>query len=264
MQIVYKDQPERLWGEFKDENGNLVQPSGSVYITVQYQDGTTLVNNAIATQDSIGRYYYVISPSSDSTWNFGYYGAWWKSGIPGISDISATQDIPNVFKVEDRRESIVKAQMAERVRSQLYMHADSGGFINKFLRDREILDFLQDSLNWWNSYPPAITFHTFLAIPQPYYSIIEKGAVITGLTALGVYEAGKHFVYNDNGISLTRDRSAKYAGMFGPLMQSYITNLKSMRTKYALDNINIRGIFSSTTGFPRSLSRALRGVSKFS
>ena len=259
MQIVYKGQSERIWTEFKDENGAPVQPSGSVYVMVQYQTGTVQVDNKLATSAGNGRFWYEISP--DTTWEYGYYGAWWKSDALGLE---ATQDIPNVFKIEDRRESIIKAQMAERVRSQLYMHADMGGFANKFPRDREILDFLQDSLNWWNAYPPAITFHTFLAIPQPYWAIVEKGAVITGLTALGVYEAGKHFIYNDNGISLTRDRSAKYAGIFGPLMQMYITNLKSMRVKYALDHVNVRGMFSSTTGFPRSLSRALRGVSKFS
>ena len=259
MQIVYRGQTERLWTEFKDENGVAIQPSGSVFVTVQYQTGTTYVSNQLATHAGGGKYWYEISP--DSVWQYGYYGAWWKSDALGLE---ATQDIPNVFKVEDRRESIVKAQMAERVRSQLYMHADMGGFANKFPRDREILDFLQDSLNWWNSYPPAITFHDFYSVPTPYYSIIEKGAVITGLTALGIYESGKHFIYNDNGISLTRDRSGKYAGIFSPLMQSYITNLKSMRTKYAMDHVNIKGIFSSTTGFPRSLSRALRGTSKFS
>ena len=259
MQIVYRNSPERIWTQFKDENDNGVVPSGSIYVTVQYQTGTIFVNNQLATHAGNGKYWYEINPNS--LWPYGYYGAWWKSNAIGLE---VTQDIPNVFKIEDRRESIVKAQMAERVRSQLYMHADMGGFSNKFPRDREILDFLQDGLNWWNSHPPGLTFHNFMSIPSPYYSIIEKGAVITGLTALGVYESGKHFIYSDNGISLTRDRSAKYAGIFGPLMQSYITNLKAMRTTYALDNVNIRGMFSSTTGFPRSLSRALRGVSKFS
>lgn len=259
MQIVYRGQSERIWTEFKDENGQPVEPSGSIYVTVQYQTGTTLVNNQLVTSAGNGKYWYEISPND--SWLYGYYGAWWRSDALGLE---ATQDIPNVFKIEDRRESIVKAQMAERVRSQLYMHSDMGGFANKFPRDREILDFLQDSLNWWNSHPPGLTFHNFLGIPAPYYSIIEKGAVITGLTALGIYESGKHFIYNDNGISLTRDRSAKYAGIFGPLMQQYIANLKAMRTTYALDNVGVRGMFSSTTGFPRSLSRALRGVSKFS
>jgi len=217
-----------------------------------------MVTAGTPTYFSTGKYYYDITP--DANWTYGYYGAWWKSDD---GTVTSTQDIPNVFKVEDRRESIVKAQMSERVRSRLYMHQDLGGFANKFPRDREVLDYLQDSLNWWNAFPPTLTYHTFMDIPSPYYSIIEEGAVINGLKALGIYEAGKHFIYNDNGISLTRDRSAKYAGIFGPLMQAYAANLKAMRTKYALSSITIRGQFSSTTGFPRSLSRALRGVSKF-
>ena len=258
MQIVYRDQVERVWTEFKDQNGDPVQPSGSVDATVQYQTGGILVQNQTATHAGGGKYWIEISPNS--TWSYSYYGVWWKSDALGLE---ATQDIPNVFKIEDRRESIIKAQMAERVRSKLYMHADMGGFANKFPRDREILDFLQDGLNWWNAYPPAITFHTFTGIPQPYWAIIEQGALINGLTALGIYEAGKHFIYNDNGISLTRDRSAKYAGIFNTMMQKYSTDLKAMRMKYALDHVNVRGMFSSTTGFPRSLSRALRGTSKF-
>ena len=157
----------------------------------------------------------------------------------------------------------VKGVMAERVRSMLYMHTDSGGFQNKFARDREILDYLQSSLNWWNAYPPALTFHGFLDLPVPYYAIVEEGAVIKALEALGIFEAGKHFMYNDNGISLTRDRSAKYQAIWNGLLSGYVQHLKSMRTRYALDNVTIKGVFSSTTGFQRSLSCALRGVQKF-
>ena len=258
MQIIYRDQSERVWTEFKDENGDAVTPDGDVYVTIQYQTGGTLVANGTASGAGDGKYWYEISPNS--TWSYGYYGTWWRSDTLGLE---ATQDIPNVFKLEDRRESIVKAVMSERLRSSLYMHADMGGFANKFPRDREILDFLQDGLNWWNAYPPAITYHTFVDVPTPYYAIIEQGALINGLTALGIYEAGKHFIYNDNGISLTRDRSAKYSGIFSAMMQKYATDLKAMRMKYALDHVNVRGMFSSTTGFPRSLSRALRGTSKF-
>ena len=137
MQIVYRAQTERIWTEFKDENGNSIQPPGSISVTIQYQDGTALVSNAAATHSVDGKYFYEINPNS--TWNYGYYGSWWKSDD---GTITSTQDIPNVFKIEDRRESIVKAQMAERVRSRLYMHQDMGGFSNKFPRDREIVDIL--------------------------------------------------------------------------------------------------------------------------
>jgi len=258
MQVLFRNRTERIWTEFKDENGIPVQPSGSVYITVQYQDGTTMVNDQPAYHATGGRYYYVLSPNI--VWQYGYYGAWWRVNN-SIIDIS--QDVPNVFKIEDSKQSIIKGVMVERVRSALYMHADMGGYANKFPRDRELIDYLQDSLNWWNAHPPAITFHDFADVPSPYYSIIEQGAVIKALEATGIFEAGKHFIYNDNGIALTRDRSGKYHSLFTALLQQYSKALKDMRTKYALDHVQIRGIFSSTTGFPRSLSRALRGVSKF-
>jgi len=259
MQILYRGKRERIWADFKDENGISIQPSGSVTVSVQYQsDSIPRIENAIATYSNNGRYFYEIEV--DNTWQYGYYGAFWQADQSGLI---VSSDIPNVFKVENPRESIVKGVMLERVRSQMYMHQDMGGYINKYPRDRELLDHLQTSLNWWNAHPPAITFHTFLDVPQPYYSIIEEGAVINALVALGVFEAGKHFIYNDNGIALTRDRSGKYQAIFGQLMTSYSQHLKAMRTKYALDHVVARGLFSSTTGFPRSLSRALRGVQKF-
>jgi hypothetical protein len=259
MQILYRDKTERIWTDFKDENGISIQPSGSITVSIQYQsDATPRVAAAVATHYANGQYFYEIDV--DSTWPYGYYGAFWQADQSGLI---LAADVPNVFKIESTNESIIKGIMLERVRSQLYMHEDMGGFINKFPRNRELLDHLQTSLNWWNAYPPAITFHSFLDVPQPYYSIIEEGAVINALVAIGVFEAGKHFIYNDNGISLTRDRSGKYQAIFNQLMTSYIQNLKAMRTKYALDHVIARGLFSSTTGFPRSLSRALRGVSKF-
>ena len=259
MQIIYKDRPERIWADFKNSAGVSTLPSGSVTVSVLYQTGASKVSNAVATPSGTGdgKFFYIIDAAG---YSFGYYGAFWRLEQSGIE---ITQDIPNIFKVEDRKESIIKGVMTERVRSMLYMHSDSDGFQNKFARDREILDYLQGSLNWWNAYPPALTFHLFTDLPSPYYAIIEEGAVIKALEALGIFEAGKHFMYNDNGISITRDRSAKYQAIWNGLLSNYVQHLKSMRTKYALDHVNIRGLFSSTTGFPRSLSRALRGVQKF-
>jgi len=257
VQIIYRDRPERIWTDFKDANGVSTFPSGTVTVTIQYQSGQVKVQDAATVHSSDGKYYYILDPTG---YDFGYYGAFWRLQQ---STFDITQDVPNIFKVEDRAESIIKAVMMERIRSMLYMHADSGGFQNKFPRDRELLDYLQNSLNWWNAYPPALTFHSFLDLPQPYQSIVEEGAVIKGLEALGIFEAGKHFMYNDNGISITRDRSAKYQAIWNGILANYVQNLKQMRTKFALDQVHAKGIFSSTTGFPRSLSRALRGVSKF-
>lgn len=257
MQLIYADQPERIWADFKDDNGVSTQPTGTVTVSVLYQNGGTVIQDAVATHYEDGKYFYDLNPAGLA---IGYYGAFWRLDQAGVY---TTQDLPNVIKVESRAEAITKGVMAERVRSMLFMHSDSGGFQNKFPRDREVLDYLQISLNWWNAFPPAITWHTFLDLPAPYQSIVEEGAVIKALEALGIYEAGKHFMYNDNGISIVRDRSAKYQAIWNGLLTNYAQNLKAMRTKYALDHVTVLGIFSSTTGFPRSLSRALRGVQKF-
>ena len=257
MQIIFRNRPERLWTDFKDENGVSTKPSGTVTISITYQNGTEVVTDAVTTYSTEGKFFYLLDAAG---YSYGYYGAFWRLNQSGL-DI--TQDIPNVFKVENRTESVTKAVMAERVRSMLYMHSDSGGFQNKFPRDRELLDFLQISLNWWNAHPPGLTFHNFLSLPSPYQSIVEEGAVIKGLEALGIFEAGKHFMYNDNGISITRDRSAKYQAIWNGLLANYSQHLKQMRTTYALDHFTAKALFSSTTGFPRSLSRALRGVQKF-
>lgn len=257
MQIVYLDRPERIWTDFKDSDGVSTKPTGTVTLSVLFQDGAVKLTDVAGTWSVDGKYFYELDASS---YSYGYYGAFWRLENAGIE---TTQDIPNVFKIEDRAETIIKGVMAERVRSMLYMHADSGGYQNKFPRDREILDFLQIGLNWWNAHPPALTFHNFIALPTPYQSIVEEGAMIKSLEALGIFEAGKHFMYNDNGISITRDRSAKYQAIWNGLLSNYSQQLKQMRTKYALDHFTAKALFSSTTGFPRSLSRALRGVQKF-
>ncbi len=256
MQILFPGRKERLWAEFKDNDFNLVDPSGSVTLDIQYQDGSYVLRNAVAQRSSTGIYYYEYTPSG----KYGYYGVWWTANIEGVN---TTQDLPNPFKLEDTQEAIYKSRFMEGVRSKLYMHLDAGGFTNKFPRNRELIDLLQNSLDWINAHPPALTTFTFKTLPNQFHYLLEMGVVVLSLQALGVYEAGKHFVYNDNGIAISRDRSGKYLGLYSGILQQYATLLKNVKIKYALDNVGMRGMFSSTTGYPRSLSRALRGTSKF-
>jgi hypothetical protein len=259
-QVLYTGQSERVYAQFRDEDYQLLTPSGSISVTIQYQSGQTVVSNAPATQDEFGKFYYEVNPNP-SIWQYGYYGVWWRSDTPGVT---ISQDVPNIFRLENRTEGVMKGVMLERLRSMLYMHSDMGGFVNKFPRDRELLDHLQDSLNWWNGHPPALTFDDFTTVPTPYQYLLVQGAVIISLQSLGILESGKHYIYNDNGISLTRDRSGKYQGWYSAMLSQYAVQLKMARTKVALDGVRPRGLMSSTVGFPRSLSRALRGVSKFS
>ena len=256
MQLVFRGNKERLYAEFKDEDFNLSAVSGSVTVSIQYQDGIYKVQNAVASSGSTaGVYLYDFTP--DANWDYGYYGAWWN--IDGVT----TQDVPNPFKLENTREAVYKAKFMEGVRSKLYMHLDSAGFVNKFPRNREILDLMQNSLDWINGHPPVLTLFNFANIPVTFHYLLEMGAVVLSLQAMGIFEAGKHYIYNDNGIALTRDRSSKYLQIYSTIMQQYADLMKRTKQIYAMHLVQPQGMFSSTTGYPRSLSRALRRVSKF-
>lgn len=257
MQIVFKNNKERLYAEFKDEDFNLAPVTGSVTVSIQYENGSyVLQNGAAQSGDSPGVYFYDFTP--DTNWRYGYYGAWWY--VNGAT----VQDVPNPFKLENSNEALHKAKFMEGVRSKLYMHLDAGGFINKFPRNREILDLLQNSLDWINGHPPILTVFNFINIPKTFHHLLEMGTVVLALQSVGIFEAGKHYMYSDNGISITRDRSGKYMQIYGTIMQQYAELMKRTKLTYALHDIQVQGLFSSTTGYPRSLSRALRGVSKFS
>ena len=258
MQFLYRGQKERVWAEFKDENFDLIDASGSVTVKIMYQTGAVKVAAGTGIHDSTGRYYYRITP--DGSWAYGYYGAWWSGYIQGVY---TTQDVPNIFRVKDPAEAVIEGALLDAMRSKLFMHLDAGGYRNKYLSNREMLDFLQNGLDWFNAEPPLVTSFTFKNLPTQYYRIIELGAIIHALIGLEILEAGKHFSYSDNGISITRDRSGKYLSIYQSLTQSYLEELKRIKQMYAFNNVGMRGMFSSTVGYPRSLSRALRGVSKF-
>jgi len=259
IQFIFKGQTERIWAEFKDATFHLIDPSGSVNVNIMYQDGTYQIVGGTGVRDSIGLYYLTITPNA--SWKFGYYGAWWSGWINGVY---TTQDVPNIFKLKDPAEAIVEGVLLDAMRSKLYMHLDAGGYRNKYLSNREMLDFLQNGLDWFNAEPPLVTAFSFVSLPQQYYRVVELGAIIHALIGLEILEAGKHFSYNDNGISITRDRSGKYLSIYQSLIQAYSEELRKIKQMYAFNNFGMRGLFSSTVGFPRSLSRALRGASKFS
>lgn len=251
MQVLFPGRPDRIFTEFKDSNYNLIDPSGSVTVSIQFETGGYAVVDAPAQRLSQGVYFYDITPGGT-----GYYGAWWKSA-------DTSQELPNPFKVADTQEALYQSVYLEGIRSKLYMHLDSGGFVNKFPRDRELIDLMQNSLDWINAHPPSFTTFNFINLPSMFTHLLEMGTVILALQSLGIFEAGKHYTYSDNGISIGRDRSGKYLSLYSSVFQSYAALLKSVKMQYSLNNVGMRGQFSSTTGFPRSLSRALRGVSKF-
>jgi len=83
---------ERLYREYKDSTGTLVDPTWT-RVTVYDPNGTFLSSGA-ATKESTGVYYYNVSLSTATTTKEGTYQAYWEGTIGGVL---VTMDVPQYF-----------------------------------------------------------------------------------------------------------------------------------------------------------------------
>jgi len=147
------------------------------------------------------------------------------------------------------------------------------------LGDEELWQDLRLGINYFNSYPPVFTTYSFENLyansrnfddPTAPESETMESALMTPVLMcalffvgmrLQFFEAGKHFEYNDNGISLSRKKQADYASIVGGSILQYLSQqLGMLRKVLAFKSVNIQGLFSGMISYPRSLTRGLRGT----
>ena len=163
------------------------------------------------------------------------------------------------------------------------MAAGSSYQLTPRLGDIELWEDLRLGLNFFNTFPPIVTTYSFKDVydasaqikaqggdpiapenetGQSIYltSILTCAMFYTGLR-LQWFEAGKHFIYNDNGISITRDKQPKYQNVAAGNILVYIsTVMPNLRRTLGFQRIHIAGSFSGLISMPRSLTRGLRGT----
>ena len=267
MQYIYRGQPERIYTTYKDASGTAVDPIDPK-VTIRFQDDSIVVDSDGVTLNEVtpskvsgstGVYYWDIKLRSDAP--LGYYGAFWSGVINGEYTFT---EVPQVFRVVSTRISIKEAVLVRGMRDKLLMQPGVSQYQDKFPdEDAELRTYIQNSIDQFNFFPPIVTSYNADTLPEQYFGLIELGGVIWALIGLSILEAGKHFAYSDNGISITRDRSGKYSGIWTPLLTSYLSMLEKTKKVMALSRLRMEGQFSSTVGYPRSLDRALRGVRKW-
>jgi hypothetical protein len=176
----------------------------------------------------------------------------------------------------------------EELRSLLTMRsqAASGSSykLASILGDDELFQDLRLGLNYYNTLPPYLCTYSFKTLysanaqqenlentevtapeTENYESIlitpvIMCSAFFTGLR-LQWFEAGKHFRYNDNGISIERAKQQDYSSIVGGNILQYISQTLPMVKRMAgFKQVRIKGQFSGMVGMPRSLTRGLRGT----
>lgn len=149
------------------------------------------------------------------------------------------------------------------------------------LGDEELWEDLRLGLMYFNSAPPTLTTYSYKDLYNASQREKEQGgdpiapdsesvlSVLIGVVMLCAqfyvglrlqwFEAAKHFQYNDNGISITRDRQPKYQAISSPLLQE-MARLSEIKRAITLRTFRMKGLFSGMISHPRSLTRGLRGT----
>lgn len=183
--------------------------------------------------------------------------------------------------------SVAQQYYIDLLRSQLSMRvspASGSSFILPAkLSDEELWEDIRMGLSMFNTYPPIITTvtcqdlytasqHATQVGGDPNAPEIETEESILGSAVmmcaqfysglrLQWFEAGKHFRYNDNGISIERVKQPDYQNIVGANILSWVSSiLPNLRKTLAFDRVHIKGLFSGMVSMPRSLTKGLRGT----
>lgn len=177
--------------------------------------------------------------------------------------------------------------IVDRMRSMLSMRTalatGSSYILDAKLGDEELWEDARLGINFFNTYPPQLTTYNYTQLYnaslqaennggdplapdiENIESILITPVIMSSLFFTGMrlqwFEAGKHFRYNDNGISIERVKQQDYANIVNGNILQYITGqLVAVKSMLAFKKLRPAGSFSGTVGFPRSLTRGLRGT----
>jgi hypothetical protein len=151
------------------------------------------------------------------------------------------------------------------------------------LGDEELWEDFRLGLNYFNTLPPVLTTYNSNDLYNVSQSTTTQGGnpqaperedlastlitpiIICSLFFTGVrlqfFEAGKHFRYNDNGISIERAKQQDYANIVNGDILSYMSStLLLVKKTLGFTLVKPKGLFSGMVSYPKSLTRGLRGV----
>lgn len=183
--------------------------------------------------------------------------------------------------------STAQQYFVDLLRSHLSMReANAEGSSYKLtakLGDEELWEDFRLGLNYFNALPPILT--TFNSVNlytasqrsvdgggeaqapaiEDLNSILITPVIMCALFYSGLrlqwFEAGKHFRYNDNGISIERAKQQDYANIVNGDILAYLNNqLLLIKKTLGFTLVKPRGLFSGMISMPRSLTRGARGT----
>lgn len=129
------------------------------------------------------------------------------------------------------------------------------------LGDEELKEDLVWALTSFNSWPPIMFSYSFVTLPEGLIGPVWALAEFKVGLRLQWFEAGKHFRYIDNGISIERVKQQDYANVGNTILSQLAgINFKLVKQAYRISTMGIKGQFSSMISLPRSIFKSLRGT----
>uniref|UniRef100_A0A7C3WX03 Uncharacterized protein n=1 Tax=Dictyoglomus turgidum TaxID=513050 RepID=A0A7C3WX03_9BACT len=155
--------------------------------------------------------------------------------------------------------------------------------LSAVLGDEELWEDFRLGLNYFNTTPPVLTTFSSEDLYQVSKATISEGGdpnaperediqsilitpvIMCALFFTGMrlqwFEAGKHFRYSDNGISIERAKQQDYANIVNGDILAYLNNqLLAIKKALGFKLLKSKGLWSGMISMPRSLTRGLRGT----
>jgi hypothetical protein len=124
----------------------------------------------------------------------------------------------------------------------------------------DIAEYIENSLREFNATSPTTGIHleTMGGILSIYKEVLIEGAVIQALIAQGLLAVDQDFAYNDNGISLNIDHSAKLQSWYTTLLAQYVAKKKQYKINFFVPTVFSRTIVGQA--FSLGLSKVPAGT----
>lgn len=124
----------------------------------------------------------------------------------------------------------------------------------------DIAEYVENSVREFNATSPTtdISLESLDGIYHVYMEVIILGAVLQGLIAQGLLAVDQDFQYNDNGISLMIDHSAKLQSWWSALVQNYTAKKNQYKKNFFVPTVYTRTVVGQA--FALGLSKVPAGT----
>jgi hypothetical protein len=233
MRLAITGSFERIGAELRDSQGILGNPVDLQVDLLDFSDHRVLHLNLgdVGLFNPEGGIFYFEFQSN----RIGDFLAIWQYRFEGEEPVSIVKNLrwvsPAIFRmIPEVRLYIDKARKASN-RTIAFNPVD-------------VAEYIANSLREFNATSPSTDIHleTMGGIMDIYKEVLIEGAIVQACIAQGLLAVDQDFAYNDNGISLNIDHSAKLQSWYTTLLNTYMAKKKQYKINFFVPTVYSRTV----------------------